>query len=173
MKKYIYLFVFLCSTAMMYSQSSFDKFVSQEYVTAVVVNKKMFDLMSNVKVDVSDKETQRYMALLKKLENLKVFTTTNSKIGLDLKTTSDAYVKTVGLKDFLKVNQDGKDVRILIKSGSTADDIKELLMFIDGGKGNETILLSLTGDFSLNEISLLTNKMKIPGGDELSKSTKK
>jgi hypothetical protein len=157
----------------MYSQSSFDKFVSQEYVTAVVVNKKMFDLMSNVKVDVSDKETQRYMALLKKLENLKVFTTTNSKIGLDLKTTSDAYVKTVGLKDFLKVNQDGKDVRILIKSGSTADDINELLMFIDGGKGNETILLSLTGDFSLNEISLLTNKMKIPGGDELSKSTKK
>jgi hypothetical protein len=35
----------------------------------------MFELMSKVKVDASDKETQQYMNLIKKLDNLKVLTT--------------------------------------------------------------------------------------------------
>jgi hypothetical protein len=30
----------------------------------------------------------------------------------------------------------------------------------------------LTGDFDLNEISILTDKMKIPGGDELKSKVK-
>jgi hypothetical protein len=38
-------------------------------------------------------------------------------------------------------------------------------MFIEGGsKSNETVLMSLTGNFDLNEISILTDKMRIPGG---------
>jgi hypothetical protein len=35
----------------------------------------MFELMSKVKVDASDKETQQYMNLIKKLDNLKSLTT--------------------------------------------------------------------------------------------------
>jgi hypothetical protein len=46
-------------------------------------------------------------------------------------------------------------------------------MFVEGGKGEDTVLMSLTGDFDLNEISVLTDKMKIPGGDDLKKATKK
>ena len=46
-------------------------------------------------------------------------------------------------------------------------------MFIEGsGKTDQTVLMSLTGDFDLNEISILTDKMKIPGGDELKKASK-
>ena len=32
--------------------------------------------------------------------------------------------------------------------------------------------MSLIGDFDLNEISTLTDRMKIPGGDDLKKATK-
>ena len=32
--------------------------------------------------------------------------------------------------------------------------------------------MSLTGDFDLNEISVLTDRMKIPGSAELKKATK-
>jgi hypothetical protein len=43
-------------------------------------------------------------------------------------------------------------------------------MFIEGGsKSNETVLMSLTGN-DLNEISILTDKMRIPGGDDLKKA---
>jgi hypothetical protein len=46
-------------------------------------------------------------------------------------------------------------------------------MFMEGiSKGNETVLMLLTGDFDLNEISVLTDKMRLPGGDELKKATK-
>jgi hypothetical protein len=47
-------------------------------------------------------------------------------------------------------------------------------MFIEGGsKSNETVLMSLTGNFDLNEISILTDKMRIPGGDDLKKQPRK
>jgi hypothetical protein len=46
-------------------------------------------------------------------------------------------------------------------------------MFIeDASKADETVLMSLTGDFALSEIAILTDKMKIPGGDDLKKATK-
>jgi hypothetical protein len=61
----------------------------------------------------------------------------------------------------------------LVKSGATDSQIKELLMFIEGGsKSDETVLMSLTGNFDLNEISILTDKMRIPGGDDLKRATK-
>ena len=45
-------------------------------------------------------------------------------------------------------------------------------MFIEGAKNGDTVLMSLTGNFDLNEISVLTDKMRIPGGDDLKKATK-
>lgn len=54
-----------------------------------------------------------------------------------------------------------------------AADFTKILMFIEetGGK-NETILMSLTGDFDLNELSVLTDKMNLPGGTILNKTAK-
>jgi hypothetical protein len=36
-----------------FGQSIFDKFDGQDDITSIIVNKKMFDLMSKVKVDAS------------------------------------------------------------------------------------------------------------------------
>ena len=44
----------------------------------IVVSKKMFDLMSKVKVDAKDKEMQQYMNLLKKLDNLQAYYTSQA-----------------------------------------------------------------------------------------------
>jgi hypothetical protein len=133
----------------------------------------MFQMMASVKVDANDKETQQYLSLIKKLDNLKVFTTTSTKLSADMKLTADKYVKTAGLEELMRVNDSGKNVRILVKSGSTDSQVKELLMLIeDPSKQNETVLMSLTGSFDLDEIAILTDKMKIPGGDDLKKATK-
>jgi hypothetical protein len=46
-------------------------------------------------------------------------------------------------------------------------------MFIEGGsKSNETVLMS-DRRVDLNEISILTDKMRIPGGDDLKKNKEK
>jgi len=130
--------------------------------------------MSKVKVDASDKETQQYMNLIKKLDNLKVFTTSSLRATSEMKSAADKYVKTAGLEELMRVNDSGKNIKILVKSGATDSQIKELLMFIEAGNStNQTVLMSLTGNFDLNEISILTDKMRIPGGEELKKATKR
>lgn len=157
-----------------FAQSAFDKFDGREEVTSIIVNKKMFDLMSKVKVDVSDKESQNYLNLIRKLDNLKVFTTINVRVTAEMKSLTEDYSKTAGLDELMRVNDSGQNIKIFVKSGGTEDQIKELLMFIEGAaKDSQTILMLLTGDFTLNEIPVLTDKMKIPGGNFLKNATKK
>jgi len=72
----------------------------------------------------------------------------------------------------MQVNEKGKLVKIFVKSGATDSQIKELFMFIEGSGKDETVLMSLTGDFDLNELSVLTEKMNLPGRDVLNKASK-
>jgi hypothetical protein len=175
MKNLVVVIAFLMASTVSFAQGAFDKFEDKEEVTSVIVNKKMFEMMSKVKVDAKDKEMQQYMNLLKKLDNLKVFTTSNSKVAAEMKATVTSYLKSNPLEELMRVNNEGKAVKIYVKSGATENIVKELLMFIEGanGKGAETIVLSLTGNFSLDEISMLTEKMSLPGGDDLKKASKK
>jgi hypothetical protein len=151
-------------------QTLFDKFNGNENVTSVVVNKKMFSLLSKMKVE--DKETQQYVNLIKKLDNLKVFVTTNSSWASEMKATAGKYLKTASLEELMQVNDKGKLVKIFVKSGATDSQIKELFMFIEGSGKDETVLMSLTGDFDLDELSVLTDKMNLPGRDVLNKASK-
>lgn len=170
-KKILLTFVFVFVSSPFFAQA-FDKFDGQDDVTSIIVNKKMFELMSKVKVDASDKETQQYLSLIKKLDNLKVFTTKSTRVEGEMRVAADKYIKSAGLEELMRVNENGRNVKILVKSGTTDSQIRELLMFIEGAKNDDTVLMSLTGNFDLNEISILTDKMRITGGDDLKKATK-
>ena len=173
MRKLVLLLVFSVLPTTFFGQSAFDKFDGQDDVTSVIVNKKMFEMMGSVKMDSKDKDTQQYLNLIKKLDNLKVFTTNSTRVTSEMKATSDKYMKSAGLEELMRINDGGKNIKIWVKSGAKDSQIKELLMFMEGtSKGNETVLMSLTGDFDLNELSVLTDKMRLPGGDELKKATK-
>ena len=71
MKKYLFLFLSVLFSNSFFGQSVFDQFEGIEGIEAVSINKKMFELMSKVKLDTSSKETQQYMNLIKKIDNLK------------------------------------------------------------------------------------------------------
>ncbi|MDR6968304.1 hypothetical protein J2X31_002321 [Flavobacterium arsenatis] len=178
MKKFIIAAVFAFLPTLIFAQQSvFDKFEDVDAITTVVVTKKMFQMMGNVQLDKKDKEAQQFLSLTKKLNNLRVFTTSNSKHASDMKATAEKHLKSAGLEELMRVKDGGQNIRILVKSGAKETQIKELLMFIEGGnvstgKANETILLSLTGDFDLDDLSILTEKMNLPGGSALSKGSK-
>lgn len=173
MKNYIIALILFFSVSVS-AQSAFDRFESQDAVTSVVVTKKMFELMGNIKMDGNDKSTQQYLNLVKKLDNLKVFTTSNNKAIADMRNTVESYLKSNPLEELMRINDSGKNVKIYVKQGSSANQVRELLMFIDNSSRNEdTVLMSLTGNFSLDEISVLTDQMKIPGGNELKKAANK
>jgi hypothetical protein len=171
-KKCLLTLIFTLISSTFFAQAIFDKFDGQEGITSIIVNKKMFELMSKVKMDSSDKETQQYLSLIKKLDDLKVFTTKSAKLESEMKVVADKYIKTAGLEELMRVNEDGKSIKILVKSGASDSQIRELFMFIEGAKNDDTVLMSLKGNFDLSEISVLTNKMKIPGGEDLKKATK-
>ncbi|MFV8333724.1 DUF4252 domain-containing protein [Flavobacterium sp. GSP14] len=171
-KKLILTLVFALVSSTFYAQAIFDKFDGQVGVTSIIVNKKMFDLMSKVKMDASDKETQQYLSLIKKLDDLKVFTTKNARLEGEMKAVADKYIKSANLEELMRVNEDGRSIKILVKSGANDSQIRELFMFIEGAKNDDTVLMSLKGNFDLDEIAVLTTKMKIPGGDDLRKATK-
>ena len=170
MKKLFLSLVLFLSVTSLFAQGAFDKFEDQEGVTAVIVNKKMFALLS--KMEVKNKEDQQYINLIKKLESLKVFVTESDKKSDEMKAASDKYIKSASLEELMRITEKGKAVKIYVRSGATDSQIKELVMFVEGSGKEKTVLMSLLGDFDLNELSVLTDKMNLPGGDDLKKASK-
>lgn len=171
MKRIFLTLVLVLTANTIFAQNAFDKFDGQDDIATVIVNKKMFTLLS--KMEVKDKETQQYVNLIRKLDNLRVFVTENPKKADEMKASSDKYIKTASLDELMRITEKGKSVKIFVKSGATDSQVKELLMFVDGsGPKDESVLMSLTGDFDLNELSVLTDKMKLPGGEDLKKASK-
>jgi predicted CoA-binding protein len=148
-----------------------DTFENQDDVTAIVVNKKMFDLIG--KVETNSKDTQEFLALAKKLEILKVFITSNTSKASELKKASEKLLKSSNLSQLTRVKEQVGEVEVFVKTDEANSNIKELMMFVDGASNQQSLLMYLKGDFSLSEISVLTNKLKLPGGAILSKASKK
>jgi Domain of unknown function (DUF4252) len=170
MRKVILIIALVLASNTFFAQSVFDKFDNQDDITTVIVNKKMFTMLS--KVDAKDKQSQQYINLIKKLDNLKVFVTANTKKGNEMKSVAEKYQKSAGLEELMRITEKGKAVKIFVKSGATDSQVKELLMFIEGSGKEETVLMSLTGNFNIDELSALTEKMNLPGGEELIKAGK-
>ncbi len=150
-----------------YAQSQFDKFEDMDGVTTIVVSQKAFELMTKIGVESDDE----YLDLIKNLESLKVFVTENAVVATQMATEVNKYLKTSKLEELMRINDDGNNVKIYIKEGSNKDFVKELFMFVKSDD-NQTVIVSLKGDIDLNQISKLTEKMNIPGGEHLNKATK-
>ena len=131
-------------------QSVFDKYSDQEDITTVIVNKKTFELMGSVKLEL-EKEAGKYVNQIKNIDNFRMFSTSNVKIAEDMKQTFNSYRKKNDLEQLMSVSDEGKEIKIYVKSPKNSSKVKELLMFIEGGdnKGDETVLLTLTGNFDL------------------------
>ncbi|WP_375324768.1 DUF4252 domain-containing protein [Flagellimonas sp. GZD32] len=178
MKKYILITLIALLPIAGFSQSLFDKFEDLDEVTAVVVNKSMFNLLSKIDVDVDDPEARDFMDIASSLKSLKVFTTDNEKIGSQMKASVSSYLQSSQMEELMRVKDKDANVKFYIKQGRDEDHVSELLMFITGmnnveadGRRFETVLLSLTGDIDLNKINSLTKKMNLP--EELNEAGKK
>ena len=178
MKKYILITVMALLPLAGFSQSLFDKFEDLDDVTSVVVNKSMFNLLAKIDVEVDDPEAQDFMDIASSLKSLKVFTTENKKIGEDMKSSVDSYLRSSKMEELMRVKDKDANVKFYIKEGRDSDHVSELLMFVTGmsdvtanGRSFETVILSLTGDIDLNKISSLTKKMNLP--EELNEASKK
>jgi len=160
-----------------FAQSLFDKYEDLDDVTAIVVNKSMFNLLSKIDVEIDDPEAKDFMEIAKSIKNLKVFTTENKRVSADMKTAVNKYLSATSMEELMRIKDKDTNVKFYIKEGKDDDHVSELLMFVTGikdleanGTKFETVLLSLTGDIDLNKINSLTSKMNLP--KELNKAGK-
>ena len=154
------------------AQSQFDKFEDIDGVSSVIVNKKAFSMMSKIGAE-SDKE---YLDLIKNISTLKVFATEKADVANQMEAEVNKYLKTANLEELMRVKDGKSNVKIYVREGNNADFVKELFMFVkDGGEhsgSNQTVIISLTGNIDLKQISKLTEKMDLPGGEHLKKANK-
>ncbi|MFH6771532.1 DUF4252 domain-containing protein [Gaetbulibacter aestuarii] len=161
----------------------FDKYNDNPDVTFVSIKPKMFQMIAKMGIDVDDPEAKAYMDMVKSITSFKTIVTDNKSIAGDI----SKWVKgrAGSLEELMEVKDEGTEVKFYVKEGRDADHVQELLIFVNGidkvmddkieinGKERkiETVVVSLTGDIDLNEISRLTNQMNIPGGDKLEKKS--
>lgn len=162
--------VFMLSTTLIFAQSVFDKFEDYDKVSSVIINQKTFKLMG----DIGEESDEEYLNLIKNINSLKVFATEDPKIAADMETAVAGYLKTAKLSELMRMTDKGNNVKIYVKEGKDDKHVKELFMFVKAkGDGNDqSVILSLTGDIDLNQISKLTKEMDLPGGEHLNKAGK-
>lgn len=169
MKTIAIAIVMLCSSMMITAQNEFDKFESVRGVSSMVMNQKMFKLLSKVDLNSADPEMQAYINLVNNLENVKMFTTTKTDIGADMKSTMSGYVSGGGLSELMRANDDGMNAKFYYKPGSNEDYVREFVMFLSGNIDGEdrTVFFQVTGNIDLKQISKLAKEFDFKGSDAL------
>lgn len=185
MRKIVTVVAVMLMSVASFSQSVFDKFEDQEGVISIILNQKMFKMLGTMGMDLDDPEMKEYVEMVKNITGFKVFTTGDSKISADMKATVAKYLKSSDLEELMRIKDGEQTVNFYVKEGKDENHVKELLMFITGLKEMtkdqdiefngekrelETVIMALTGDIDLRQISKLTNQMNIPGGDQLKKA---
>lgn len=152
------------------AQNAFDSFENEKDVTSVVVTKNMFKLLSKMDLNSKDPEAQAYLNMVDNLDNIKIFTTENPTVAKQMDAAVEKYVSTSkNLGELMRVKDDGKNIRFYSKEGKTDNFVSELLMHLEGAVDGKptTIIMSITGNIDLKQISKLTEELKVPGSDQL------
>lgn len=172
----------LTSTA----QDIFAKYSEDPGVTYVSIKPKMFQMLAKMDINTDDPESQEYLNMVNSITSFKVITTGNKVISADLSKWVQS--RKNALEELMEVKDSGVNMTFYVKQGRDEDHVSEFLMFVDGLSGVtkdvdlnvngekrkfETVVVALTGDIDLNQISKLTKKMNIQGSEHLEKKSKK
>ena len=185
-KKNILLLVMILLTPTIYGQSIFDSYANNDDVTLVSISPKMFKMLGKIAISLDDLEAREFIEMVNSINNFKVLVSSDKDIGIDMLNWVNQEVNNRGLEELMTVKDKDIDVSFYVKNGKNVDHVKQLLMYVNGEKLEtkstrlnikgitvEFILLLIEGDINLNQISKLTEKMNLPGGNQLKNVKKK
>ncbi|WP_051209708.1 DUF4252 domain-containing protein [Gelidibacter mesophilus] len=186
-KKTVVLLAIMIAPMVSFGQSFFDKYESMKGVTSGVISQKMFKMIATIDVDLEDPEAQGFLDMVKKIESIKVLSTGDVGISKSMAADTEKYIGSSKLDELMRFKDGNQSVKFYVKEGRDENHVKELLMYVNGLKeltkdanieinGEkrelETIVVSIIGDVDLREISKITSKMNVPGGEHLEKAGK-
>ncbi|MDX1426840.1 MAG: DUF4252 domain-containing protein [Salegentibacter mishustinae] len=168
MKK-IAIIVFVGLLPMLSQAQSFAKYEDMKDVDAMVMTSKMFKMLAKVDLSDDNPEAREYLKLIENLDEIKMFTSTTASVRSEMQKDVESYLNSNNLDQLMRVKEDGKNIRFYSKSGKRDNYVSELFMFMEGEKEGEpiSVILSITGEIDLSQLSRLTSDLKIPGAEEL------
>ena len=185
--KNLVIILILAIAPMAFAQSLFEKYEDMDNVTSVVVNQKMFGMLAEMRIKTNDPEADAFLEQVKTLNNLTVYSTDDLNVSKSIIDDVSRYVKKSSLEELMRIKDGDQNIKFYVLSGRDENHVSELLMLVSGlskameeqdievgGEQRiiETVLLSLTGDIDLRNVSKLTSQLNVPGGDQLKKASK-
>ena len=165
----------LALVPMLSNSQAFEKYENMKEVDAMVMTSKMFKMLAKVDLSDSDPEAREYMKLIENLDRIQIYKSSDAKVRSQMATDVKAYLQKGSLDELMRVNEDGKNIKFYSVPGKNDNYVKELFMFLEGETDGEpiSVILSITGEIDLSQLSKLTADLKVPGAEELKKANKK
>ena len=181
MKKYLFVILFIGFFNQLQAQDIFDAYQNNEEVTYVSVSPKMFQLLARMTVNSADKEAQEFIQMVSSITNFRVLVSGNKSIAAKMESWVNQAAQKESLENLMEVKEDENEITFYVAQDASATKVNKLLMYSKGkipvknseiqlnGKSIESVLLLLEGDIDLDQVAMLTEKMDLPGGDQLKK----
>lgn len=176
MKKIALIIVLIAAPLAAIAQNPFASFEDDKDVSSVVVTKNMFKLLAKIDIESDDPEVKEYMELVNNLNNIQVYSTSNSAVAERMNAAVNKYISgNKSLSELMRVKDDGKNIKFYSKEGKNENFVSELLMHLQGDIDGKymSVVMSITGNIDLKKISKLTKDLNVPGSDELKNVEKK
>ena len=159
MKNLILILSFILTTQVSFGQSIFDKFEDNDDVTTVVINKKMFEMISSISEEVDGDDAKEFTDVAKNIAELKIFTTEKASVATEMYTVMQKYIASEKLVELMRIKDKGQSVKVYVREGNSENFVKELIMYVKDTSG-QSVLMTLTGNIDLRKIGKIADKVK-------------
>lgn len=142
---------------------NFDEYMGRDGFASLSISNSMFSLFANIEEESEDMEQA-----LSRLTGLKMLAAKelDQERSKTLWRKATRMLEQEGFEELLNLLEDGEEVSFYGKKSRIAGRVTELVMLV-GGRDNNFVVLSITGDISLKEIAKLTQNMDIDGLDRI------
>ncbi|QYA26781.1 DUF4252 domain-containing protein [Gramella sp. MT6] len=160
---------------MLIQSQNFEKYEDMKEVDAMVMTSKMFKMLAKVDLSENDPEAREYMKLIENLDRIQIYKSSDSKVMSQMATDVKSYLQKGSLEELMRVNDDGQNIKFYSLPGKNDNYVRELFMYLEGTEDDKpmTVILSITGEIDLSQLSKLTSDLKVPGAEELKKANEK
>lgn len=150
MKKIIFLFAIVTASFLNAQTSKFNQLFEQlqntKGVTTISVNKGMFNMISNLKLE---DEVENFSEIIKGINSIKLIVV-ESKSNQMVQKKLKNMVKDMKLEELLAVNNEGNKIKFYTED-SGAKSFKNLLLDISSGE--ENVFMVLDGEIKASDIN--------------------
>lgn len=159
---YITMLFFAFSHNIIAQSDEFTKFENNKQINSIVVNKKMFDMMSNVKIDPNNTSDKAYFQAIKKTNNLRVYSSDNPTVKQQMIAAITSYIKSNNLQKHSTKNNPEAIITIYINNNGTEKNLSSFLSFHESTIDKDHIVFLVDGQLSFQEINAIAKKMNLP-----------